>query len=607
MQVTQIKADTIPVVKVNPRPYQIEAIAAIKADWERGIQRTAIQAATGSGKTLIFSFLAQEELERGHNVLILVHRDELLQQAIDKFDQVTEGMYTTGVVKAGKNEVHARVVVASIQTLCRSNRLQELLENNRFSLVIADECHHYVSASYFKVIKGLGCFDKNGPKFLGVSATLRREDDKVLADLIQNVCYEVGIADLIKQSYLKNIKALAIRIADLNLDNVGLVGGDFAQGALGSELERANAPKHIVAAYKEHCQDRKTAVFMPSVRSAYKVAEAFNLAGIPSEGIDGSDSIEVRRQKLANFSSGITKVLVNCALLTEGWDSPDVNCIILGAPTKSRTRFVQILGRGLRKFPGQTDCIFLDVVGSSAKHTLISAANLWGVNPRNLAEDGLIKALQAKKIQDIIAANEEEERANGFRVAIPVDMFRNDESSFSETAFQWLKGERNNFLLTLPSGVVEVFEEKDVLVSGGGTYGVRVNGKSQPELNNAHILATGQNLGYAQGIAEDYVRRVGATSLAAAEAPWRTALMTPMQSLMLSQLGVNVQQLPANFSKGEASNLITVKKNAAPDWRQAAPSAKQMWFLRSKGINPYGMNAGQASDEIKKLKENPIR
>lgn len=359
------------------RPYQHTARDNTFRDWAAGLRRLALVLPTGAGKTVIFSEIIREFLVRfpGHPVLVLAHRDELLQQAKAKIEHWVPGIQV-GIVKAGQNQVYAPIVVASVQTLARG-RVARLRQPG---LVIVDECHRTMGPSYIKVLDELGCRRNDGPLTLGVTATFTREDSKRLTDFYQAVPFALDLVELILpdpvtgEAYLCPPKFRRVLIEGLDLSGVPMSrltsGRDLAATELAEAMDRAGAPGVVAAAYRRHAADRSGMVFTPTVDSAADVADAFNEIGISAAMLSGKSTMKDRRRILERYNRGDIQVITNAALLGEGVDAPITSCVVVARPTLSKTLFRQMVGRGLRLYPGKTDCLVLDVVGATGRNDL---------------------------------------------------------------------------------------------------------------------------------------------------------------------------------------------------------------------------------------------
>lgn len=359
------------------RPYQLECIEAIESAWEDGMQRPAAVMATGLGKTCVFSHLISRFVKRtGKRVVVLVHREELADQAIDKIRASSSG-FRVGKVKASVDEKSARVVVASVQTLRNPRRLKAMqAAGGPVGLVVVDECHHFSSPTFRGVLESLGCFDEDGPRMAGFTATLARSDKKGLGGVVQDVVYSRGIMFGIRNGFLVHPEGRLIGSDSLNLGAVKSSAGDYQAGDLGDALEMSGLIDLIPAVYREHARDRQGIVFVPTVANAAHAADAFAAAGISSAMVCGDTPFDERRRIFDQYRRGRIQVMTNAMVLTEGFDMPQASCAVIARPTKSQTLYTQAVGRVLRPYPGKTSALILDVVGASVNNKLCTLVDL---------------------------------------------------------------------------------------------------------------------------------------------------------------------------------------------------------------------------------------
>lgn len=360
----------------NLRPYQSEALAAVEQQWAEGINRPVIVLPTGAGKTVCFSGLIASQIERlrkdGQRVLVLAHREELLEQAEAKIKAMVPGIWTAIVKGARGQNKHqfADVVVASVQTLARPKRRAAV---DRIGLVIVDECHRYAAKSYRDVLEHYGCMDARATRTVGFTATLTRMDGG-LPDVWQSVAYSKKIHWMIKEGYLVNPVAKSIEVPGLSLASTRVTAGDLNTGDIANALDDSHAYGVIAESWRELATGRPTIVFMPDVATSEKMAEAFRVQGVAAEVVTGATPTTERKAVYGRFNDGTTRVLVNCMVLTEGFDAPATSCVVIGRPTLNPGLYIQMVGRGLRLAAGKSDCLVLDIAGASLKH------NLAGVN-----------------------------------------------------------------------------------------------------------------------------------------------------------------------------------------------------------------------------------
>lgn len=394
---------------MNLRPYQNEAVSAIEEEWQDGRKKTLLVLPTGCGKTIVFCKIAENRVKMGDRVLILAHRDELLNQAADKLQK------STGLVTAKEKAEESclgswfRVVVGSVQSMMRENRLNKFPEDY-FSTIIIDEAHHCLTDSYQRVLEH---FD--GALVLGVTATPDRSDMRNLGQYFDSLAYEYTLPRAIKEGYLCKIQAMTVPL-NIDLTGVKTQAGDYAAADVGTALDPYL--EQIADEMKKHCADRKTVVFLPLIKTSQKFCHLLQSRGFRAAEVNGES--ENRAEILSAFDRGEYDVLCNSMLLTEGWDCPSVNCIVVLRPTKVRSLYCQMVGRGTRLSPetGKENLLLLDFLWHTSRHELCRPAHLICETPEvadrmteNLndapGEPMDLEAAEKQASQDVLIQREE--------------------------------------------------------------------------------------------------------------------------------------------------------------------------------------------------------
>ena len=380
------------------RPYQAEAKQAILAAWDEGYRKRPLVLPTGCGKTVVFSSVTENQVNKGHRVLIMAHRGELLDQAADKLKEAS-GLDSV-LEKAESTSLGSflPVTVGSVQSLAQEKRLARF-PNNYFQDIIVDEAHHCLSDSYKRVLDHFP-----NANILGVTATPDRGDMKNLGEFFDSKAYEYSMTEAIREGYLCPIKAQMIPL-ELDIADVGISSGDFSAGEIGHALEPYL--HQIASEMANYCRGRKTVVFLPLIATSQKFCAMLNDAGLRAAEVNGNS--DDRSEVLADFEAGKYDVLCNSMLLTEGWDCPSVNCIVVLRPTKIRSLYQQMVGRGMRLSPRKTELLLLDFLWMTERHDLCRPSALIS------KDEAIAKKIDERMVEDadgfdLIEAEEQAER-----------------------------------------------------------------------------------------------------------------------------------------------------------------------------------------------------
>lgn len=388
------------------RPYQQEAKEAVFEQWENGTRRTLLVLPTGCGKTIVFAKITEDCVRHGDRVLILAHRGELLEQAADKIHKATGLGCAVEKAEESCQGSWFRIVVGSVQTLMREKRLGKF-PADYFNTIIIDEAHHCISDSYQRVLQHFP-----EAHVLGVTATPDRGDMRNLGQYFETLAYEYTLPKAIKEGYLCPIKALTIPLK-IDMSSVSVQAGDFKAGDISTALDPYL--ERIAQEMEKYCRDKKTVVFLPLVKTSQKFRDILNGHGFQAAEVNGDS--QDRSEVLEAFEKGNYNVLCNSMLLTEGWDCPSVDCVVVLRPTKVRSLYCQMVGRGTRLSPGKDHLLLLDFLWHTERHELCHPASLICQDEevarqmtKNIEEAGCpvdIEEAEKTAAEDVVAQREE--------------------------------------------------------------------------------------------------------------------------------------------------------------------------------------------------------
>lgn len=363
---------------ITTRKYQERDKKNIKKSFEK-FRSVLFQCPTGGGKSVVAADLVDEWIEQGARILVMAHRRELLQQ----FDGHFSGRDIEVGMMRGKIErnMDANVVIASVFTATRDNRLETLLEM-KWDYIIVDEAHRIMSESYAKPIREIREINEEC-KLLGLTATPYRLDKKALSTQFDTLVCSDDIATLIKNGYLADYKTFATPVKNLD-DEVETTnsGRDYKGAMLSSYMRGQDQIDYLVESYKKYGENRQMIVYCVDRAHARAVEEAYKKAGYKSVGyIDGNTKEAARDKMIADFEKGKLQIIVSIDTLTEGVDLPETGCIQLARPTLSLSLYLQMVGRGLRPKKDGSYLIVLDNAGCSNRFGLVSSAKRWSLDP----------------------------------------------------------------------------------------------------------------------------------------------------------------------------------------------------------------------------------
>jgi len=376
--------------EIRLRDYQDACIDASLSAYERGVKRQLISSPVGSGKTVTMCFLypriaslVNKNDPKRKQVILAAHREELC----DQLERTTKQINPNLSVSVEKSSQHADpesdVVVVSIPTIGRSGS-QRIRKFNpdKLAVFVIDECHHAAGGTYINTLDYFGLKAPN-PKAasLGFTATPSRHDKVGLKHAYDEIVYHKSMLALMEEGYLSALRCLKIQTS-VDITDVKTNRGDFATGALASAVNIEERNSLIIKTWNKYALDRdSTLIFAVDVKHAISLRDAFVENGVDADVVIGATDSPVRKKTFEAFKNGKIPVLVNVGVYTEGADIPNIDCIMLARPTKSPLLLTQMCGRGLRLFPGKKDCLFLDIVDSLRKGSLMTVPSLLGLDP----------------------------------------------------------------------------------------------------------------------------------------------------------------------------------------------------------------------------------
>jgi ATP-dependent helicase IRC3 len=546
---------------ITLRPYQEEALDSILSNYENGIKRQLVVLPTGAGKTIIFSHIPIIKHD-ALPMLVLAHRAELLEQAKSKIKSANPHLVVE-IEQAERKAGHVDVVVASVATLGRNNtpRIQEY-PTDYFKTIVIDEAHHAAATTYRRIVDFF-----NYDLLVGVTATPQRSDSTRLIDVFEEIVYYKSIQDLIKDGWLCPLVGFRVK-TNTDISQVEIQNGEYVQSQLEDTIDNPSRNAAVVAAYNDLAMDQKAIVFASGVKHAENLALSFRSASVDAQVIVGTTPQEEREKILKNFSLGLTKVIVNVGVLTEGFDEPSLQAIIIAKPTRSTLLYTQIVGRGTRLYEGKEHCKIIDIADTTKGKKPIGLPTLLGLPPEF--------NLQGQSVTDVAEKFEELQDycpGEAVRVLTPDDI---------DQAYTRI----NLFMPPPPSPVVQEYsklvwaeigeQEFHLGLSNSESMKIKCDalGRWNVTLHDNRAKTT-RLLGVTQDMREAFARsdrwiqgnRPADLSLLDSSAAWRADAPTDKQAKLLKRIGIPIT---SDMTKGMASQIISryYENNPKPKWLQ---------------------------------------
>jgi len=558
---------------VQLRNYQQEALDAMLKAERAGISKQLVVLPTGAGKTVLFAHLPIVR-QNSLPMLVLAHRAELLSQAKAKIESMNPDL-SVGIEKAESRAGKADVVVASVQTLGRGNSDRiEGFENTYFKSIVVDEAHHAAANSYQKILNYFK------PDYvLGVTATPQRSDSVRLVDTFDEIVYYKSIEDLINEGWLCPLVGYKVK-TDTDISEVEIVNGDYKQEQLAEAIDNPSRNTSIVNAFIDLAGTKKTVVFAANIAHARNLAASFAAQTRAQVRIVLGETIdEEREQILKDFKSGKVQVIINVGVLTEGFDEPSIEAIILARPTRSSLLYTQIVGRGTRLNDNKLNCMIIDVADATKGKKPVSLPTLLGLPPDF--------DLQGQSFTEVA---KEFEKLKEFCPGMATHVLNPDDikNSYKEinlfmppppnpavieySKFVWAEIGVNSFQLNLSS-----IDSMQIYYDALGRWVSQIKQRSGDKylytpIGHAATLRT------VFARTDEWIRKNRPTTLSLidADAMWRKDSPTDKQIKMLRRIGVPIT---TEITKGMASQIISkyYENNPKPAWLERKISAKKQY------------------------------
>ncbi|KAL2395187.1 hypothetical protein ABEF93_001624 [Exophiala dermatitidis] len=579
---------------IRLREYQEECIQSVLSYLEKGHKRLGISLATGSGKTVIFTQLIDRvapPTKDAQQTLILAHRRELVEQAARHCAKA----YPEKSIDIEMGEIHASgaadITIASVRSLLSGDRLDKY-NPCRFKLVLVDEAHHIVAPGYLQILDHFGLKEQIGdsedtpcPALVGVSATFSRFDGLKLGAAIDHIVYHKDYVDMIGEKWLSDVMFTTVKSrADLSKVGSGR-DGDFQTGQLSAAVNTDVTNEITVQAWMAEARERKsTLVFCVDINHVVSLTETFRNHGIDARYITGSTKKRVRGERLDAFRNREFPVLLNCGVFTEGTDMPNIDCVLLARPTKSRNLLVQMIGRGMRLYPGKTDCHVIDMV-ASLETGIVTVPSLFGLDPSEMVKEARpddLKNLKDKQAKEEYSASS----SSSASASMPMPDHHLDFTHY-DTVHDLIEdssGERHVRAMS-PNAWVQVDSHKYILAARGGILTLE---RRLSDASDAYVVIWKHQLPPTE----------------ASKSPWSRPRTIATAATLSDAL-----HAADTFASSKFERVMIATQSS---WRKGPASKGQLDFLNrlrdvtaDDGVEPLTedqVTKGQAADMITKVK-----
>ncbi|KAE8150199.1 P-loop containing nucleoside triphosphate hydrolase protein [Aspergillus avenaceus] len=509
--------------------------------------------------------------------LIIVHRRELVEQAARHCRLAYPDRNVDIEMGNSKASPSADIVIASIRSLTSGDRIDKF-DPKQFKLVLVDEAHHIVAPSYREALAHFSLKEpsSDSPVLVGVSATLSRADGLKLGAAIDQIVYHKDYMDMIDEKWLANAVFTTVQ-SEANLSRVKKDKfGDFAIGSLSKAVNTERTNDITVRAWLANASECKsTLVFCVDIEHTVQLTEAFRAAGVDARYLTGKTSKDVRDEQLRCFRNQEYPVLLNCGLFTEGTDIPNIDCVLLARPTRSRNLLIQMIGRGLRLHPGKKDCHIIDMVATLGTGVL-STPTLFGLHPDEILDKANGKDLKDKEYEPRSPDAEEPETPDPDTLDdinltftkydtiydLIVDM-KSEKHIRSLSHYVWVRIAQDKYILSDASGWITIEKNSlpdDSSLSWTVHYVTKFTSPVADTVNytRPRLIATGPDLESVVHAADTFAGSKFEERYISALQPWRRRPATPAQVTFLNKAKLRQEAIrPEHLTRGQATDLIT--------------------------------------------------
>lgn len=595
--------------KIRLRQYQEECIQSVLSYLSNGHRRLGVSLATGSGKTVIFTQLidrVEPRNPKATKTLILAHRRELVEQAA----RHCQRQYPEKSIEIEMGDQHATgsadITIASVRSL-QVGRLEKY-DPDTFKLILVDEAHHIVAPGYLEVLEHFGlestpAATRNTPALVGVSATFSRFDGLRLGAAIDHIVYHKDYVDMIGEKWLCDVKFTTVR-SGANLSRVkSSKDGDFATSQLSAAVNNDEINEITVKSWMDEAANRKsTLVFCVDLSHVAALTDTFRKYGVDARFITGETKKKIRGERLEDFKQGAFPVLLNCGVFTEGTDMPNVDCVLLCRPTKSRNLLVQMIGRGMRLHSDKADCHVIDMV-ASLETGIVTVPTLFGLDPGEVVKNASSNDLEKMKereanleevepTQDTLFASQDAKAFSNRNLTYTHydsvhDLLEDTSGERHIRAISpnaWVQVDADRYILAPKSGVLSLERRRltpaelvkakktssksDVVIIGNDTplfhviykYPLQPTEKTKAPYSRPRTIATAGTLTSALNAADTFAATKFERLFIATSSSWRRSPASEGQLSFINKLRYVTADEPLtseDLNKGQAGDMIT--------------------------------------------------